>query len=172
MHYAGEVSYQITNFIEKNKDTLHIDIKGVMKHSSDPYIASLFADPPAPAPEADAPAPRGRVRAASSSKKNKSPTLGQQFTAQLTQLMEKLNTTEPHFVRCIPHFAVACLTLLVACLYLWLLSDAFTGHLHCVDRGLVQIDRLNLSSDTGGKESHLRELVKMKQLQGQTQGDI
>ena len=31
IHYAGTVFYQVTNFLEKNKDQLHNDIQGVLR---------------------------------------------------------------------------------------------------------------------------------------------
>ena len=43
-HYAGEVIYDPSLFLSKNKDTLSQDLVEVMKLSSYPFIAGLFAD--------------------------------------------------------------------------------------------------------------------------------
>jgi myosin heavy subunit len=95
IHYAGEVSYNSTNFLTKNKDQLHPDLESVLKASSDPFIAALFA--PSEAEAAAAASNSGR-RGGRKGKGKK--TLGSQFKAQLVTLMEKLNSTSPHFVRC------------------------------------------------------------------------
>lgn len=86
-HYAGKVPYNVTSFLEKNKDALHQDIRACMTSSSNPLIASLL---PAPAAKTGG---RGSAKA-------KQLTLGTQFKNQLVSLMATLNATEPHFIRC------------------------------------------------------------------------
>ena len=41
-HYAGEVTYDIDGFLEKNRDTLAIDIIAVMRLSDNSLVAELF----------------------------------------------------------------------------------------------------------------------------------
>jgi hypothetical protein len=84
-HYAGKVIYNCTNFLEKNKDALHEDIRAVLCASSIALYAGLL-----PEPESTAKA----------GAKKKQFTLGTQFKMQLADLMTTLNSTEPHFVRC------------------------------------------------------------------------
>ncbi len=91
-HYAGKVYYNITNFLEKNKDQLHPDIENVLRDSNVKYIAKMFAKK-----EGDEPSGAGR-RGAAGAKKGK--TLGGQFKAQLIELVDTLNKTVPNFVRC------------------------------------------------------------------------
>jgi myosin heavy subunit len=94
IHFAGEVSYNTTNFLEKNKDSLHADIAAVVQGSTSPLVAEIMA-----AGAAGGGAAKGG-RTARSGAKKKQPTLGAQFKAQLNSLMTTLNTTFPHFVRC------------------------------------------------------------------------
>jgi hypothetical protein len=95
LHYAGPVYYNVANFLEKNKDQVHADIVGVLRSSTLPLVQQLFE-----APAADAPSKASRGRAATVAKKSAAKTLGAQFKQQLSELMETLNATSPHFIRC------------------------------------------------------------------------
>eukprot|EP01036_Dinobryon_divergens_P023353 gene23353-31690_t len=88
LHYAGPVFYNVDSFLEKNKDTLHSDIVGVLLNSNISMLKQMF-----PVESEDA-AP-GRKSAANTKK-----TLGFQFKSQLNDLIATLNSTFPHFVRC------------------------------------------------------------------------
>jgi myosin heavy subunit len=81
-HYAGEVTYQSSGFLEKNRDTLTVDLVEMVATSQLPLMRQLF-------PECSA---NGVDRKAS---------LGKQFQKQLNELMHELNSTQPHYVRCI-----------------------------------------------------------------------
>ncbi|CAK9003657.1 Myosin-I heavy chain (Class VII unconventional myosin) (DdMVII) (DdM7) [Durusdinium trenchii] len=80
MHYAGSVVYDADGFLEKNKDLLLTDLHALAAGSSFKFLASLFRQ--------------------SSSAANKK-TIGAQFKAQLKTLMDTLDRTEPHYIRCI-----------------------------------------------------------------------
>ncbi|KAI3762096.1 hypothetical protein L1987_52519 [Smallanthus sonchifolius] len=83
-HYAGEVQYQSNQFLDKNKDYVvpeHQDLLGDSKCS---FVAGLF--PPI---------------AEESPKSSKFSSIGSRFKLQLQQLMETLNATEPHYIRCV-----------------------------------------------------------------------
>ena len=80
-HYAGGVSYDVLNFLEKNRDMLQPDIQAFMAESQDSFVADMF-----PAPKAT----RGRA-----------PTLGGQFRSSLQELYDQLNSTDPHFIKCL-----------------------------------------------------------------------
>lgn len=83
-HYAGAVPYTVTNFLEKNKDSLNDDITEVVLASKNTLVASLLKE--------DEPAGRtGAVRRR---------TLSFQFKESLNDLMEAMHKCEPHFVRC------------------------------------------------------------------------
>ena len=97
LHYAGPVYYNVTNFLEKNKDQLHQDIMGTLKGSSKPLIKEMFESEGGDV----APASKtSRGRAATTLKKTGAKTLGAQFKQQLNELMDTLNSTFPHFIRC------------------------------------------------------------------------
>ena len=81
-HYAGDVTYEVEGFLDKNRDTLKDAFKLLMRSSSDPFIAQLLPEPN------DA----RRI------------TVGGFFRNQLKELMDVLNSTNPHWIRCIkPH---------------------------------------------------------------------
>jgi WD40 repeat protein len=97
-HFAGPVQYASEGFLDKNKDQLPSPIVDVMKASSNAFIANLFiqnelkksADaPPSPAPTS------GPL------KKRKAYTVSNDFKEQLQSLMDTVNKTEPHFIRCV-----------------------------------------------------------------------
>jgi myosin heavy subunit len=79
-HYAGEVSYEITGFLEKNRDSLSEDLIELGKSSTIEFIQKLFKE--------DVP---GQVKK----------TVGAQFREQVNSLMNTLAATSPHYVRCI-----------------------------------------------------------------------
>lgn len=80
-HYAGEVVYDSTGFVEKNRDSVFRDIYDLMTDANHPNFKLLF-------PEKDK-NPR-RVE-----------TLGGNFRKQLTHLMSVCDATAPHYIRCI-----------------------------------------------------------------------
>ncbi|GMH53857.1 hypothetical protein TrRE_jg1604 [Triparma retinervis] len=87
VHYAGTVYYNVANFLEKNKDSLHPDVMSTLRASNMNFLTEVLPKPPPTTP--------GR-RGGKSSKK----TLGSQFKQQQQDLMDTLNATYPHFVRC------------------------------------------------------------------------
>ena len=104
-HYAGEVLYQSHGFLDKNTDVLHASLDELIRSSSSAMIQSLYAtdddDRRSPAP---APAPKGgrkSVAGGRAAKATTSKTVSGKFTRQLAQLMEVLQATSSHFIRCI-----------------------------------------------------------------------
>jgi hypothetical protein len=99
-HYAGEVVYDAVGFLDKNKDQLMPNVASLMTRSTTELIASDLFGVPA---EDGSSTP---VAAASSSsrtprKKKANPTQSAKFRGQLTALMETLQLTQPHYIRCI-----------------------------------------------------------------------
>ncbi|XP_071812274.1 unconventional myosin-X-like isoform X4 [Apostichopus japonicus] len=88
-HYAGEVFYTTTGFLEKNRDTFRDDILCVLKESRSDFIYDLF--------ENIAESKQGR---GGKTMRNK-PTVSSQFKESLHALMTTLNSCNPYFVRCI-----------------------------------------------------------------------
>ena len=97
-HYAGEVTYESLNFLDKNKDYVVEDHQKVLMASGDELVVDLFR----PKPEADdgGAAAGGRARRGSQSAFKFSSVSGT-FKTQLSLLMQALNKTEPHYIRCI-----------------------------------------------------------------------
>lgn len=83
-HYAGEVQYQSDQFLDKNKDYVVLEHQDLLGASQCPFVGGLFP----PVPE-------------ETSKTSKFSSIGSRFKLQLQQLMETLNTTEPHYIRCV-----------------------------------------------------------------------
>jgi len=44
-HFAGDVTYQVAGFIEKNRDSLNEELKDLLQRSSKPFIICLFGKP-------------------------------------------------------------------------------------------------------------------------------
>ncbi|KAL5477102.1 hypothetical protein EMCRGX_G023847 [Ephydatia muelleri] len=82
LHYAGEVTYNIEGFVDKNNDLLYRSLKEVASLSSDIILKEVF-------PESEL------------FSMKRPPTAGTQFRTSLNQLMEILKTKEPSYVRCI-----------------------------------------------------------------------
>ena len=81
-HYAGSVTYEVANFLDKNRDSLKDAFKLMMRASQDPFVAELLPEP----------ADGSRY------------TVGGFFKNQLKELMDLINSTNPHWIRCVkPH---------------------------------------------------------------------
>uniref|UniRef100_A0A4W5PKG1 Myosin VA n=1 Tax=Hucho hucho TaxID=62062 RepID=A0A4W5PKG1_9TELE len=107
-HFADKVQYQCDGFLEKNKDTVNEEQINVLKASKLDLLVELFQDgEKVTSPTGTAPGGRTRlsvkpkeIRPGASSKEHKK-TVGCQFRNSLAMLMETLNATTPHYVRCI-----------------------------------------------------------------------
>ncbi|KAG4996002.1 hypothetical protein JHK85_027441 [Glycine max] len=84
VHYAGEVQYQSEQFLDKNKDYVVPEHQDMLSASKCSFVSGLFA----PLSEETA-------------KSAKFSSIGSRFKLQLQQLMDALNLTEPHYIRCI-----------------------------------------------------------------------
>ncbi|WFD35462.1 Myosin type-2 heavy chain 1 [Malassezia cuniculi] len=96
-HYALDVVYEVNGFMEKNKDTVPDEHLALLSTTSSAFLHEVLqsrADAAPPTPSTPAPAPGRKVVA-------KKPTLGSQFKASLGSLMETINSTEVHYIRCI-----------------------------------------------------------------------
>ncbi|XP_059628497.1 myosin-11 [Cornus florida] len=83
-HYAGEVQYQSDQFLDKNKDYVVAEHQDLLIASKCSFVAGLF--PPI---------------SEETTKSSKFSSIGSRFKLQLQQLMETLNATEPHYIRCV-----------------------------------------------------------------------
>merc|ERR1719336_2483770 len=93
IHYAATVSYNLTGWLEKNKDPLNDTIVEMIKNGGNSLAIECFKDHPGQPLEA----PKDQDR-----KKGKgSKTVSSYFKGQLDDLMTTLYKTEPHFIRCV-----------------------------------------------------------------------
>ncbi|XP_060674643.1 myosin-17 isoform X2 [Ziziphus jujuba] len=83
-HYAGEVTYLADQFLDKNKDYVVAEHQDLLTASKCSFVAGLFPQLPE-----------------ESSKSSKFSSIGSRFKLQLQSLMETLNSTEPHYIRCV-----------------------------------------------------------------------
>uniref|UniRef100_A0A672PBU2 Unconventional myosin-Va-like n=1 Tax=Sinocyclocheilus grahami TaxID=75366 RepID=A0A672PBU2_SINGR len=102
LHFADKVEYQCDGFLEKNKDTVNEEQINVLKASKFTLLVELFQDEETPAALSTT-APSGRVkfgRSTQSFREHKK-SVGLQFRNSLHLLMDTLNATTPHYVRCV-----------------------------------------------------------------------
>jgi len=95
-HYAGIVNYNLTDWLNKNKDPLNDTVVDQMKKSIDPLVVYLFREHPGQ-PEEDTKKEKGKKGKDTKTHK----TVSSFFRSQLDSLLATLNTTDPHFIRCI-----------------------------------------------------------------------
>ncbi|KAL9226907.1 hypothetical protein vseg_002666 [Gypsophila vaccaria] len=84
-HYAGKVNYQTEYFLDKNRDYVVVEHCSVLSSSKCPLIVDLFPT----------------ISEETSRSSYKFSSVSSRFKQQLQALMETLNCTEPHYVRCI-----------------------------------------------------------------------
>merc|ERR1719446_1992328 len=94
IHYAATVSYNLTSWLEKNKDPLNETIVEMMKNGGNKLLIQCFKDHPGQPLEA--PKDDGGKK-----KKGSGKTVSSYFKGQLDDLMSTLYKTEPHFIRCV-----------------------------------------------------------------------
>ncbi|XP_032932506.1 myosin-1B-like isoform X2 [Catharus ustulatus] len=98
VHYAGTVDYNITGWLEKNKDPLNETVIGLYQKSSVKTLALLFASAGG---EAGHGGGGGGGKKGGKKKGSSFQTVSALFRENLNKLMTNLRSTHPHFVRCI-----------------------------------------------------------------------
>merc|ERR1719433_2082810 len=93
IHYAGTVSYNVTGWLDKNKDPVNDTVVDVIKRGTCELMKTVWADHPGQS----APPDDGKKK----KKKGGGKTVASVYLVQLGELMATLNITEPHFIRCI-----------------------------------------------------------------------
>merc|ERR1711981_813810 len=95
-HYAGIVSYNVTNWLEKNKDPVNDTVVEVMKSTSTcALLVYLWLDHPGQ--PTSAPKEEGKKKKKGGGGK----TVSSVYLVSLGELMTTLHSCEPHFVRCL-----------------------------------------------------------------------
>merc|ERR1719230_793016 len=95
IHYAATVSYNLTAWLEKNKDPLNDTIIELFKNGSNPLLVSIFYDHPGQPTEVKKDAGGG------GKKKGGGKTVSSYYKGQLDDLMKTLYATDPAFIRCV-----------------------------------------------------------------------
>ena len=100
-HYAGEVTYTVEGWIEKNKDELSADVTKLLEVDTEfqqlKELALLDTQKKMEAAEATRSNRPGRRVGGGAKKK----TVAKTFSESLAALMEKLRATEHHYIRCL-----------------------------------------------------------------------
>ncbi|CAL1527462.1 unnamed protein product [Lymnaea stagnalis] len=95
-HYAGSVPYNISGWLEKNKDPLNETVVELLSHSKEALVGILFAPPEGVGGD------DGHTKAAPKRQKGGNfQTVSNMHKESLNKLMKNLYSTHPHFVRCI-----------------------------------------------------------------------
>ncbi|XP_058152650.1 unconventional myosin-Ig [Dasypus novemcinctus] len=84
-HYAGDVTYSVEGFIDKNRDFLFQDFKRLLYNSTDPTLRAMWPD--------------GQQDITEVTKRPL--TAGTLFKNSMVALVENLASKEPYYVRCI-----------------------------------------------------------------------
>ncbi|XP_072116264.1 unconventional myosin-Id-like [Mobula birostris] len=84
-HYAGQVTYSVEGFIDKNKDTLYQDFKRLMYNSFNPVLKDMW--------------PEGEMSITEVTKRPL--TAASLFKNSMIALVVNLECKEPYYVRCI-----------------------------------------------------------------------
>ncbi|KAG5397307.1 hypothetical protein IGI04_019121, partial [Brassica rapa subsp. trilocularis] len=95
-HYAGEVTYETTGFLEKNRDLLHSDsiklLSSCSRHLPQAFASSMLV-------HSEKPVVGSLHKAGGADSQRLS--VATKFKGQLFELMQRLGKTTPHFIRCI-----------------------------------------------------------------------
>merc|ERR1711950_122845 len=95
IHYAATVSYNLTAWLEKNKDPLNDTVVELMKNGSNKLLVECFIDHPGQPAEVKKDAGGG------GKKKGGGKTVTSFYKGQLDDLMKVLYSTDPAFIRCV-----------------------------------------------------------------------
>ncbi|TWW57764.1 Unconventional myosin-Vb [Takifugu flavidus] len=96
LHFADTVQYECDGFLHKNRDTVFEELINILKASQSELVAELFQQQGNLSSGAN-----GSVRSGKRAAREHKLTVGFQFRQSLQMLMDTLNNTTPHYVRCI-----------------------------------------------------------------------
>uniref|UniRef100_A0A8B9JXN5 Myosin VA n=1 Tax=Astyanax mexicanus TaxID=7994 RepID=A0A8B9JXN5_ASTMX len=101
LHFADMVQYECVGFLDKNRDTVFEEPINIMRASQSDLVAELFQQQSAGGSISASSVPNGGVRSGKRAHREHKLTVGFQFRQSLQLLMDTLNSTTPHYVRCI-----------------------------------------------------------------------
>jgi len=93
IHYAATVSYNLTGWLEKNKDPLNDTVVELFKNGSNSLLVKIFEDHPGQ--------PLETKKDSGGRKKGGGKTVSSFYKGQLDDLMKTLYATDPSFIRCV-----------------------------------------------------------------------
>ncbi|XP_055307856.1 myosin heavy chain 95F-like [Sitodiplosis mosellana] len=85
-HFAGDVSYNTSQFIDKNNDPLHGSLEVLLQESANPFVKQLFTA------KNDSASLRGKLNLIS---------IGSKLKSEMSELMEKLEQNATNYIHCI-----------------------------------------------------------------------
>ncbi|XP_008207626.1 myosin-VIIa [Nasonia vitripennis] len=85
-HFAGNVQYHVTGFLDKNRDMFSIDFKQLIAASANKFLKSLFSE---------------KELQIKNDNNRRSTTLTMKFKESLESLLNTLQKCNPFFIRCI-----------------------------------------------------------------------
>jgi myosin V len=104
-HYAVDVTYESEGFIEKNRDTVPDEHMAVLRATTNRFLREVLDAASAVREKDLASVTSNAVKPAAGRKigvaVNRKPTLGGIFRSSLIELMNTINNTDVHYIRCI-----------------------------------------------------------------------
>ncbi|PKS05219.1 hypothetical protein jhhlp_008590 [Lomentospora prolificans] len=104
-HYAIDVTYESEGFIEKNRDTVPDEHMSILRATSNIFLRQVLDAALAVREKDLASSTSNAVKPAAGRKigvaVNRKPTLGGIFRSSLIELMNTINNTDVHYIRCI-----------------------------------------------------------------------
>ncbi|KAF6019198.1 hypothetical protein EB796_022501 [Bugula neritina] len=108
-HYAGHVTYDVKNWLEKNRDTIPPSLMSMLKQSSNLLLRTIFKGN---ITRTGTLALQNRTRKSVTAKQpirpstsapsnSKKLTVGTQFKNSLQELIRQMSKANPHFIRCL-----------------------------------------------------------------------
>ncbi|MFT7798757.1 unconventional myosin-Vb-like [Arapaima gigas] len=105
VHFADVVQYECQGFLDKNRDTVFEEPINILRASQSELVAELFQQHPAGGASSllglKCITPHGGLSSGKRAARAQQLTVGFQFRQSLHLLMDTLNSTNPHYVRCI-----------------------------------------------------------------------
>ena len=99
-HYAGDVAYDVNNFLEKNRDSFQSDVASLLMSSKHKLIPKIFGGRRNAIEQPSLYDSHFRVQRLQNIRPRIA-TVGAKFNDSLSQLMEMMSNCHPWFIRCI-----------------------------------------------------------------------
>ncbi|XP_041853672.1 unconventional myosin-Vc [Melanotaenia boesemani] len=100
-HFADKVEYQCKGFLEKNRDALYEELVDTMRASKFSFLANFFQEEEQNTVTSKAVKVKPARPSVKPANKQLRTSVGDKFCSSLSLLMETLNATTPHYVRCV-----------------------------------------------------------------------